>query len=725
MTGYLVKVLVINVFYMNKITNNIFQLIPNYTKYLVALVVVVVLAFLFPTNTKFKYRFGLGQTWLYDDLIANFDFAIKKTQGEIDEDKISIERDLSPYYEIDLDIIKDKKKSFAKSFEEQLRRNRVQYSDVSKNAEAYQSYGNYVIERLFNKGILQQDTSLKNKDKEFVINILRGNVTEKQTLENVFTIEKAKEWLGDSLPYSRLKEPEFLLFLIEPLLISNLVYNADKTREFRQQEFDKISTSRGMVKSGDLIVPKGGIITQGVYQKLVSYKEQYESDYFSSQKYYLISLGYALLCGLVLGLYLFYLKYNNKEIFLKLRWIVFLLLWVLLYTYLIYGIKATDVLSPYMVPFCIAPIVIKNFHSRELAFVTHIIIILIVGLVTSPGYEFIFLQFLSGLVVSFSKFDTRYWGNFFKSILTVFFVYVMGFIGLSLIEESSISNINLSVLIWFSLNGFLTLLAYPLIPLMGGFFGFTSSITLAELSDLNHELLKELSLKAPGTLQHSLQVANLSESAAKAIGANDLIVKVAALYHDIGKTLQPMYFIENQSGTNPHDTLPRLQSAKVIIEHVTEGVKMAEKNGLPKVIIDFISTHHGTTMVEYFYRMHVREKKDGEKDKHLFQYPGPKPRTKEEAILMLADSLEATSKILKNPNSRSIDELVDRIVGDKIAQGQLDDSTLSFLDLGKCKDSFKKTLKNIHHVRIEYPQQITPMAESDVKDSKEDNLRVG
>ena len=417
----------------------------------------------------------------------------------------------------------------------------------------------------------------------------------------------------------------------------------------------------------------------------------------------MISIGYGLLCALVLMLYLFYLKNNNPSVFIKLRWIVFLLSWVVLFTYLMYGIRVSDVLNPYMVPFCIAPIVIKNFHSRELAFVTHIIIVLIVGLVTAPGYEFIFLQILAGLVVSFSQFDTRYWGNFFKNIFTVFSIYVLGFIGLSLIEESSISNINWTVLIWLSLNGFLTLLAYPLIPLMGGFFGFTSSISLAELSDLNHPLLKELSMNAPGTLQHSLQVANLSESAAKAIGANDLLVKVAALYHDIGKTLKPMYFIENQSGTNPHDNLPRLESAKIIIEHVTEGVKLAEKNGIPRVIINFISTHHGTTMVEYFYRMYVRENPNGEKDKAAFQYPGPKPRTKEESILMLADSLEATSKILKNPDSRAIDDLVERIVGDKIAQGQLENSALSFNDLEKCKQSFRQMLKNIHHVRIEYP----------------------
>jgi cyclic-di-AMP phosphodiesterase PgpH len=242
-----------------------------------------------------------------------------------------------------------------------------------------------------------------------------------------------------------------------------------------------------------------------------------------------------------------------------------------------------------------------------------------------------------------------------------------------------------------------------LIPLLGSFFGFTSSITLAELSDLNHPLLKELSLKAPGTLQHSLQVANLAESAAKAIGADDLVIKVAALYHDVGKTMKPMYFIENQSGSNPHDKLPFLESAKIIIEHVSEGVRLAQKNGLPRVIVDFIPTHHGTTLVEYFYRNHVKEVKNGENDKAAFQYQGPKPRTKEEAILMIADSLEATSKILKQPDNRSIDDLVDRIVADKMAQGQLNDSLLSFADLEKCKLSFKQTLKNIHHVRIEYP----------------------
>jgi putative nucleotidyltransferase with HDIG domain len=458
--------------------------------------------------------------------------------------------------------------------------------------------------------------------------------------------------------------------------------------------------------------------------------------------------------------------------------------------------------------------------------VTHVISVLISGLITSPGYEFILLQLLAGLVVVFSRFDTRYWGNFYQSIASIIVVYMLGYIGISFIEEPNFALIKWSVLIWLALNGFLTLLAYPLIPLFGNLFGFISSITLAELSDLGHPLLKELSMKAPGTLQHSLQVANLSEAAAVAIGANDLLVKVGALYHDVGKTANPQYFIENQSGTNAHDLISPLESATIIMSHVTEGVKMAEKLGLPQPIIRFIQTHHGTTAVEFFYRLHLEElriknsklisENEGEKttenaaytegsslelkikndelkiansalnttknselnvtknelntpiktelnptnselnlvntnelntpinselntinselnlvnknelnapiktelnpinselnNVHLeaierikFIYSGPKPKTREETILMLADSLEAAAKSMKNPTSESIDTLVTKIIDHKINQGQLADSALTFNELELCKASFKKTLKSIHHVRIEYP----------------------
>lgn len=691
---------------MKKVFQQLAERIPNYARYLMAVVTLVALTPLFPTNATFKYRFSMGQTWLYDDLIANFDFAILKTPDELAKERADMEQEFSPFYEIDLEVIKDRKKEFANNFDAQLRRSRSQFPDVARNTEGYMSYGNRILEKLLSKGILKTDTFLQKHDKDFVINILRGNTSEKQTVQNLLTPEKARDFLSDSLPFSRLGEPEFLLNLLEPMLSPNLAFNAEKTKENKQQELDKITTARGMVKSGELIIPKGGIITQGVYQKLISYRGQYESDYLSSRKFYLILIGYGLLAALILSLFMFYLQYHATTAFQKLRWVLFLFAWVVLYTYLMYGIKSSDVLHPYMVPFCIAPIVIKNFYRRELAFITHVVIVLMVGLITAPGYEFIFLQLLTGLVVTFSRFDTRYWANFFQSIFLIVLVYVLGYLGFSFIEESDFQKMHWAVFIWLMLNGFLTLLAYPLIPLLGNLFGFTSNITLAELSDLGHPLLKELSMKAPGTLQHSLQVANLAEAAAKEIGAKDLLVKVGALYHDIGKTLKPQYFIENQSGVNPHDQLTYLDSARTIIEHVTEGVKMAEKADLPSVIIDFIKTHHGTTAVEYFYRLHAQNTEGGDKDRAQFQYPGPRPRTREDAILMLADSLEATSKSLKSPNSDNIDELVERIVADKVAHGQLKDSELTFGELEKCKVSFKAMLKSMHHVRIEYPKAL-------------------
>jgi cyclic-di-AMP phosphodiesterase PgpH len=763
---------------MKNFWEKLFAKIPNSARYIVAAAALLSLLPLLPTNATFKYKFSQGQTWLYEDLLANFDFAILKSPEEVAKERAELDRELSPYYEIDLDAIAERKKIFLQRFDAQLKQSRSQFPDVAKNSEAYQAYGNYVIGRLLSKGILKIDTFIAKRDKEFVINILRGNITEKQTYQNILTPEKVQRWIGDSLPYSHLQEPEFLLPLLDPLLSPNLAFNAEKTRDFKLQELDKMSTSRGMVKSGELIVPKGGIITQGVYQKLVSFKEHYESDYLASRKFYLVLFGYVILLGMAIALFLFYLQNHAKAAYDKLRWIVFLLGLIVIYTYLMYGVRASEVLHPYIVPFCIAPIIIKNFYNRELAFVTHVISVLISGLITSPGYEFILLQLLAGLVVVFSRFDTRYWGNFYQSIASIIMVYMLGYIGISFIEEPNFLLIKWSVLIWLALNGFLTLLAYPLIPLFGNLFGFVSSITLAELSDLGHPLLKELSMKAPGTLQHSLQVANLSEAAAVAIGANDLLIKVGALYHDIGKTQNPQYFIENQSGRNAHDLISPFESAQLIKAHVTEGVKMAERLGLPQPIIRFIQTHHGTTAVEFFYRLHLNELKiknskltaaseelktripasetdnleektaekgvytegsfeelkiqnskltatseelkiknsklneaniatdglDFEVNERLkFIYSGPKPQTREETILMLADSLEAAAKSMKSPTSESIDTLVVTIIDHKIAQGQLSDSALTFNELELCKASFKKTLKSIHHVRIEYP----------------------
>lgn len=681
--------------------------LPDVIKYLTVLGVIVFISFLFPNNVKFKYQFERGQTWRYEDLVAPFDFAIRKPQEEVQEEIQQLESNFSPYYEVRSEVLKNKKIEFFDQFNAQLKQvsQGDQFKDVVRQPTRYLNYGNQFLENIFNRGVIQLSEVDQNKGKDFVINILRGNTTQQQTLENVLNVSTAREILSDSLPYSRLSEPDFLLPLLDNVIAPNLLYNDTLTQKFRQDLISNVATSRGMVKRGENIILNDGIVTDEAYQKLISFKEQYEREITEKKSYLGVFIGYFLLTSLIIGVFLTYLMRYAKPVFARYNKLIFVFLWLVVYSYLVYVVEGTDILSSYMIPFCIVPIVIKTFYDVRLALFTHIVVVLIASFLSSLGYEFTFLQILAGIVVLLSDVDTRDWSRFFYSMLFIFLTYAVAFLGLSLIQEGSLNNLDWSIYTWIFLNVLFTLLAYPLIPLLERFFGFTSSISLVELSDMNRPLLRELAMKAPGTLQHSLQVGNLAEVAARRIGADTLLVKVAALYHDIGKTLQPAYFIENQAGKNPHSDISDLESAKIIIGHVTEGVKIAKKFRLPQVIIDFIETHHGTTRVEYFYRNFIKENPDREFDESIFRYPGPRPRSKEETILMMADSIEAACKSLKNPTEDDLNELIDKIISGKITQGQMEESQLSFQELEICKEEFKQIMKSVHHVRIEYPEE--------------------
>ena len=416
--------------------------------------------------------------------------------------------------------------------------------------------------------------------------------------------------------------------------------------------------------------------------------------------------GYLLLTCLAIGALILFCRLEYPEVYDSIYSLTFLLMWPVVFALLVYFIEDTDNLSSYMIPFCIVPIVVKNFFTDRLAIFHHIVIILIVSFLSKLGYEFTFLQILAGIVTVLVVSETRYWNKFFSTILIIFGVYILGYFGLSAIKAHDLGDLQLHNFGWLALSSFLALLAYPFTPLLEKIFGFTSSITLAELTDMNNPLIKRMSLEAQGTLQHSLQVSNLSEAAADKIGANSLLIKAAALYHDIGKLSDPAAFTENQSPNNPHDHWNNFESAKAIIKHVTEGEVLAKKARLPKVIVDFIVSHHGTTRVEYFYRKQLKAEPDREFDETLFRYPGPLPKTKEEAILMIADSLEAACKSLKSPTADDIDNLVEKIIAHKIDFGQLHESSLTFHELEQCKEVFKSLLKSINHVRISYPDEV-------------------
>jgi putative nucleotidyltransferase with HDIG domain len=692
---------------MNNKWKSTLERLPHLAIYFLALSVVVFISFLFPDHVRFKYHFERGQTWHYEDLVAPFDFAIIKTDEELRAERESVREQFSPFYRRLSNLEQTQTAAFEQAFAQQLEmaRQRDEFQEVTRAPAPYLQMGRAFLARAYQRGVIEMPPAHEERGEDVVVNVIDGNTSRRHTVGQFLTVKQARERLSDTLFNANIRGAEFLYPLLEMSLRPNIVHDDTLSRKFLEEALALVSTARGMVKQGEMIIPKDGIVTDEAYQKLSSLKEQYERELLSSRSKLNIFLGYFLLTSLIVGLLVLYVASHARSVFHSVPNMLFLFLWLVVYSYAVYAVERTNVLSAYLVPFCILPIVVKTFFTVRLAFFTHVIVVLIGSFLTTLGYEFALMHILAGVVVVLNKFDTRDWSKFFYSMLFIFLVYATSYLGLSLIQSGDIYLTDWSVYSWLSLNVFLTLLAYPLIPLLERVFGFTSSITLMELSDMNRPLLRELAIKAPGTLQHSLQVANLSEAAARRIGANELLVKVAALYHDIGKTVKPEYFIENQGENNPHENLSHQQSARIIIDHVKEGEKLARKYRLPKLLIDFIRTHHGTTRVEYFYRNFVKENPNVEVDEALFRYPGPRPRTREETIMMLADSIEAACKSLRAPTEEQINELIDKIIDGKIAHAQLVDSMMTFQELEDCREVFKQKMKSVYHSRIVYPEE--------------------
>ena len=685
---------------MKKWWENIRNQAETILKYFLVLATIFLISLLFPNNIKFKYVYEQGQIWSYDDLESPVEFAVLKPNEEIEAARQEVIANTKKYFSKDVNLLEEAQARFENEFKGISNTlDQGVYAEIFEKPNAYILKGKGILSKYYNLGIIHPDSA--HHEGESILIVEENIVSKISPLD----LEMVKEQISRELASSSLNHASVLYPLLERNLEPNIYFNTEITDKFKQAALDKISLTRGRVKKGELIVTRNGVITQDVYQKLQTYQKIHEENINRQKSHWLVFGGYLLLTSLIVGVYLIYLQYHNRMVFASARKLLFMLFWLLLYGFLVYMVEQNETLSAYMIPFCIAPIVIKTFYNDRLALFSLIVIVLIASFLSKLGYEFTFLQILAGIVAVLTNNVTRYWSKFFYSILFIFLAYGFGFLGLSLIKEGSILSIDWNVYIWLIINVILTLLAYPLVPLLERMFGFTSSITLSELSDVNKPLLRQLSQQAPGTFQHSLQVGNLAEAAADAIGANAQLVKVAALYHDIGKMKNPRFFIENQSNANPHDDLPEKESAAIIIDHVIEGEKMAKKNRLPSIITNFIVSHHGTMRVSYFYINHINKNPDGAKDEAAFRYPGPKPKTKEEAIVMIADSIEAASKSLKDPKETDINNLVDKIIKSKVDFGQLEDASISFSELEQVRYSIKKVLKSIYHIRVEYPEE--------------------
>jgi len=679
--------------------------LPIVGRYALILLTIAFIALLFPDAVRFGYNYSLGGTWGYEDLYAPFDFPIRKSDAEIQREMAKAQQEVAPCYVIAPQVARQQKQVFQQAFQQQLEtfRGEGQFADVVRNPRKYADYGMQLLDRLFDQGIIALEPEHAAEGADFVVTVVKGNVTQRRTVQSLLTQESAQSLITDSLPYSRLAVAEFLLPILPDAAIPNLFYDDSLTMRFRSELAGGLAAYQGMVMKNELIIAEGQIITEESYQKLQSFEEAYGKEMRGDRSIWAVLAGYLILISLIVGVFVAYLKIYAKPIYGNFGWFVFILMWLMGYSYLVYAIEQTEVISLYIIPFAIAPIVTKILYSDRLAIFTHLVVVLITSFLSSVGFEFALLQILAGVVAVMTNPDGKDWSKLFRSLGFIFMVYTAGYLGLSFVERGTLVPEDRFFFGWIFLNVFLTMLAYPMVPLLERIFGFTSSVSLIELSDLNRPLLQELAMKAPGTLQHSLQVSNLAEAAAQAIGADTLLIKVGALYHDIGKTANPEYFIENQVGKNPHETADLRQSAKIIIRHVTEGIQMARKANLPEKVINFIPTHHGTTRVEYFYQHYIRNNKEGEAEEPEFRYPGPNPTTREETILMLADSLEASARSMVNPTGKEIDDLVEKIIAGKIALGQLTESQLSFEELEICKGVFQSRIRSIHHVRLEYP----------------------
>ncbi|TAK34396.1 MAG: HDIG domain-containing protein [Saprospiraceae bacterium] len=665
---------------------------------------VLLISFLYPNRAKFKYEFQKGQRWSYETLAAPYDFAINKSVQKIKEDRERLEKEFTPYYRLNSNLPTEK----LQLFENDCASYYLALGTGTLNAgvhpiSRFAKAGKRLLEGIYQQGVIEIAPEHEKEQAGFVINVVQGNNLERKTLASLLTVESAKEILADSLR-RYFPHADSLYSLLMKAVAPNLIYDAVLTQQFKAQALEQLVTTKGIVRQGNIIITKGAVVSDDDYEKLVSFKAAFEANYGSSEFSFPIYLGYLLLTIVVFWVFTLYVIAYRREIFRKWLHLVSILIWPLIFCYLTFLLERVEALSALVIPFCIVPIIVRHFFTYRLAFFTHVIVVLLAGFITSVGYQFTFIQIVAGVVAVLTVADARYWSKFFMSVLYILLTYMVSYLGLAVIEEGGLQEVDWSMFGWLFFNALLTLLAFPLIPLMERTFGFTSSISLVELSDMNRPLMRLLSIKAPGTLQHSIQVANMAEAAANKVGADALLVRTGAMYHDIGKTFNPEYFIENQTNRSPHEDLNSLQSADIIIRHVTEGASLAKKHHLPQTLIDFILTHHGTTRVEFFYRTFKNENPGLKVEEAKFTYPGPKPRTKEEGILMLADSIEATSRSLKNPTVHDIDKLVDSTIAAKIEQKQLEDCKITFKDVEQCRSLFKKMLHSIYHVRIEYPE---------------------
>ncbi len=687
---------------MSHFINKIYKNSTLVYKVILFLVATIAIVYLFPKAGQFKYDFNNGKPWQYANLYAPFDFAIQKTTEQIAAEKTAIANTSKHYFVNDTIVVTE----VYQNFMIKLATLKTQELFSSASELQLERAGVSVLNNVYTHGYLDVESEGKMVHvNDFIVLRTQNNVQE-MAYHQLVTSKKILTILSDNLgatPYSLAQKTLFDMLL--EVLKPNVSFDAAYTQKELEESLQGLSYTTGKVSVGELIVLKGDIVAGKKLAVLNSFKIESESKVWTESNYYWIVLGYSILVSLALLMLLLFLRKYRVEIYEnnnKVTFIIFNVFLMILVQTLVVKYNS-DYL--YIVPLSILPIVLKAFFDARLGLFTHVLTILLLGFIVPNSFEFIYLHIIAGIVTILTVSELYKRANLFISIGQITVIYMLTYLAFSIIKEGNANQVNWTYFALFAANGVLSFLSVFFIYSYEKIFRLVSDVTLLELSNTNSKLLRDLNEKAPGTFQHSMQVANLAEAAANEIGANSMLVRTGALYHDIGKMLNPKYFIENQStSVNPHNDLAPKDSAVIILEHVIKGIELAKQHGLPDRIIDFIRTHHGTSLVYYFYKKEQEENPDSEIDIKKFQYNGPVPFSKETAILMMCDAAEAASKSLKEPSAQSIDSLIDAIVEKQKSDNQFVNSDITFREIEKIKKVIKKKLMNIYHVRVAYPE---------------------
>lgn len=710
---------------MNKYFRLIRQNLSNIYRFTITTITIVLIMLLFPNTGNFKYEYQKGKPWMHETLIAPFDFSILKTEKELNQDRDSILNQFSPYFKVDTSVYPSVIEKFEKNFETNWSKfekssayKKLNFSQKRSDSEKLLCY-NYLktnLKNYYNIGIadFQNEKLQYNFKLTETINKSINNINEKVLTDKIYSARTAYENINSNLK-SDYNNPIFQSFLqnlnLDSYLTQNLFYDKTMSDQVKNSMLSNISLTKGKVDFGTRIVLRGDVINDDTFLILESLKKEYESFLGASQNHYLIIGGQALLIISCVILLFLYLRNFRKKILHDNKKLLFIFLLVLLFvalTTLVLKLQNQGVdVNIYIIPFALITIVVRTLMDSRTALFVFIVTVLITGFLAPNGFEFVFLQLAAGIMAIYSLPRLERRGQLVLTAIITFCTYSVIYFAFSITQEGSIEEIEWFNFVWFAFNGLLLTFSYSLIYIFEKLFGFLSDVTLIELSNQNHPLLRQLIQQSPGTFQHCLQVANLAEAAINKIGGNPLLVRTGALYHDIGKMKHPIYFIENQmSNKNPHDDLEFDKSAQIITDHVKFGVKIAKKHKLPQQIIDFIETHHGAGKVMYFYTSFKNKYPDKEIDEEKFQYPGPDPFTKETAVLMMADGIEAASRSLKEKTPETIRELIDKIIDKQVKENRFANSDITFKNINEIKEIFTNNLINVYHARIEYPKEI-------------------